>query len=116
MQRKTVCSLILLLAIFSTMSVPAAKADGNASDYFYDIGTKIGRGFENIVTSPADIPCTMKTEIDKQGGMGGVTGFGKGTLFMLRRILVGVCEVGTFVIPMERTIPRVCQETKTATA
>jgi hypothetical protein len=41
---------------------------------------------------------------------GGFTGFGKGTVFMLRRILVGVTEVGTFVIPMERTIPRVCSE------
>ncbi len=116
MLKKTVCSLAVFLMTFSAALVPNAKADGTAGDYFYEIGTKIGRGFENILTSPADIPCTMGTEIKAQGGMGGVTGFGKGTLFMLRRILVGVCEVVTFVIPMERTIPPVCQEPKTAAA
>lgn len=114
MLKKTGCSVAFFLMIFSAIMVPGAKAEGTAGDYFYEIGTKIGRGFENILTSPADIPCTMKTEIQSQGGMGGVTGFGKGTLFMLRRMLVGVCEVVTFVIPMERTIPPVCQESKAA--
>jgi len=26
-------------------------------------------------------------------------------------MFIGVCEVGSFFIPMERTIPRVCHET-----
>lgn len=104
----------VFLAVFFLSSVPVANAEGAVSDYFYDIGTKIGRGFENVLTSPAEIPCTMRTEIKEQGGMGGVTGFGRGTLFMLRRMLVGVTEVGTFMIPMERTIPRVCHESKAA--
>lgn len=114
MQKKNVYFLAAFLMVLSAVLIPSAKADGTAGDYFYGMGTQIVRGFENILTSPADIPCTMKREIDDQGGMGSVTGFGKGTLFMLRRMLVGVCEIGTFVLPAERTIPRVCEEPKAA--
>jgi len=35
-----------------------------------------------------------------------------GTVYMLRRMFIGVCEVGSFFLPAERTIPRVCHETK----
>lgn len=101
----------LVLAVLWTSAVAAEETAG---DYFHGMGTKIGRGVENILTSPADIPCTMKTEISDQGGVGALTGLGKGMLFMVRRMFVGVCEVGTFMIPMERTIPRVCQEKKAA--
>ncbi|OQA57090.1 MAG: hypothetical protein BWY42_00714 [Candidatus Omnitrophica bacterium ADurb.Bin277] len=95
--------------------VPSCLAEGTAGDYFYDIGTKFGRGLENVVTSLAEIPCTMTDEIKDQGALtGSFAGFGKGTLFMLRRMLVGVTEVGTFFIPMERTIPRVCREAPAA--
>lgn len=114
MQRKIVFFLTVLLTVFSGMLVPGAKADGTAGDYFYDLGAQLGRGFENVLTSPAEIPCTMKTESKDKGGMGYLTGFGKGTLFMLRRMLVGVCEIGTFVIPAPRTLPPVCQEQKAA--
>jgi len=74
-----------------------------------EIGTKLGRGLWQIISSPADIPCTMTEEMRDQGGVGLFSGFGKGFGFMLRRILVGVTEVGTFMIPAERTIPPVCQ-------
>jgi len=97
--------LVLLL-----LTAPLYAEEATVGDYFYGIGTKFGRGLENTVTSLAEIPCTMTSEIKDKGGVGGFTGFGKGTLFMLRRMLVGVTEVGTFFIPMERTIPRVCHE------
>ena len=100
----------LLAALF--FSGPAVFAEETAGDYMYGIGTKFGRGLENVVTSLAEIPCTVHSDIKDQGGSGFFTGFGKGTLFMLRRMLVGVTEVGTFFIPMKRTIPRVCQETQ----
>lgn len=99
------------------LCVPVSFAQETAGDYFYGIGTKLGRGLENVVTSLAEIPCTMTDDIKDQGALAGsFTGFGKGTLFMLRRILVGVTEVGTFFIPMERTLPRVCQEKKVTIA
>ncbi|HOE68712.1 MAG: hypothetical protein BWY49_00926 [Candidatus Omnitrophica bacterium ADurb.Bin314] len=106
-----------LAALFAGIFLfaPLLSAEGTAGDFFYDIGTKFGRGLENIVTSPAEIPCTMTGDIRNHGGFAGsFSGFGKGTLFMLRRMLVGVTEVGTFFIPMGRTIPRVCREAPAA--
>jgi len=102
-------SLIVFLAGFLVCG-PAFAEEATVGDYFYGISTKFGRGLENTVTSLAEIPCTMASEISDKGGAGAITGFGKGTLYMLRRLLVGVTEVGTFFIPMERTIPRVCHE------
>lgn len=87
----------------------AASAEGTAGDYFYGMGANLGRGVLNIVTSPADIPCTMTQDAKDQGASGLATGFGKGLLFMMRRIVVGVAEIGTFIMPEERTIPPVCQ-------
>lgn len=106
---KTVRALIAFAVVFSFLT-PLFAEEATAGDYFYGIGTKFGRGLENVVTSLAEIPCTISSDVKENGATGGFTGFGKGTLFMLRRMLVGVTEVGTFVIPMERTIPRVCQE------
>ncbi len=102
----------ILLILCSLVGAPFVVAEGTVGDYMYGIGTKFGRGLENVVTSLAEVPCTVHTEMKDQGGSGFFPGLGKGTLFMLRRMLVGVTEVGTFFIPMERTIPRVCQETK----
>ena len=90
--------------------------EATVGDYMYGVGTKFGRGLENIVTSLAEIPCTIHADIKDQGGSGFFPGFGMGTVFMLRRMLIGVTEVGTFFIPMERTIRRVCHETKPAVA
>ncbi len=107
---------IIIAGVSLTSPVPVLKAEGTAGDYFYEIGTKTVRGFENILTSPAEIPCTISAAIDAEGKSGSLTGLGKGTLFMLRRMFIGVCEVGTFMIPMERTIPRVCREPRAAVA
>jgi hypothetical protein len=51
-----------------------------------------------------------------RGGSGFFPGLGMGTVYMFRRLLIGVTEVGTFFIPEERTIPRVCQDSKPAVA
>jgi putative exosortase-associated protein (TIGR04073 family) len=107
-------TVLLILAVLFPASL--VSAEGAAGDYMYGIGTKFGRGLENIVTSFAEIPCTIHADIKDKGGTGFFSGFGKGTLFMLRRMLVGVTEVGTFFIPMERTIPRVCHEAEPAVA
>ena len=106
--KKFVTGFFLASMTVAIISPHALAGEGTAGDYFRDIGTKFGRGLENVITSPAEIPCTMAEEIKNQGGAGTFSGFGKGIVFMLRRILVGVTEVGTFIIPMERTIPLVC--------
>ena len=100
---------IAFLLIANLTATSAVASEGTTGDYMGEIGTKFGRGLWNVITSPAEIPCTMNTEMKDRGGVGFFTGFGKGTLFMLRRILVGVTEVGTFVIPMPADLPPVCQ-------
>ena len=108
--------LTILLVLLVLFPVTFVSAEETVGDYMYGIGTKFGRGLENVVTSLAEVPCTIHADIKDQGGSGFFPGWGMGTVYMLRRMLVGVTEVGTFFIPMERTIPRVCQETKPAVA
>ncbi|MDD5226859.1 MAG: exosortase system-associated protein, TIGR04073 family [Candidatus Omnitrophica bacterium] len=109
--RLKISMLLFLLTVFMA---PFASAEETVGDYMYGIGTKLGRGLENVVTSVAEIPCTIHADVKDQGGSGFFPGLGMGTVYMLRRMFVGVCEVGSFFIPMERTIPRVCHETKPA--
>lgn len=102
--------IFILLFALIFLSSPVLAQEATTGDYLEAVGTKAARGLLNVVTSPAEIPCTMSSEIETRGAGAGIfTGFGQGTVFMLRRILVGVTEVGTFMIPMERTIPPVCQ-------
>ena len=109
--RLKILMLVLALVVFLA---PFALAEETVGDYMYGIGTKFGRGLENVVTSPAEIPCTIHADMKDQGGSGFFPGLGMGTVYMLRRMFIGVCEVGSFFIPMERTIPRVCHETKSS--
>jgi len=106
--------LIVLTVLPATFALSAEEA--TVGDYMYGIGTKFGRGLENVVTSLAEIPCTVRADMKERGGTGFLPGVGMGSVYMLRRMYVGVCEVGSFFIPMERTIPRVCHETKPAVA
>ena len=108
--------ILLLMTVGMLLLVPFVSAEETVGDYMYGIGTKFGRGLENIVTSFAEIPCTIHTDMKDQGGSGFFPGLGMGTVYMLRRMFIGVCEVGSFFIPMERTIPRVCHETNPAVA
>jgi len=101
----------ILLTLMALLPASCVFAEGTAGDYMYGVGTKFGRGLENVVTSLAEIPCTVHADMKDRGGSGFFPGVGMGTVYMFRRMLIGVTEVGTFFIPMERTIPRVCQET-----
>jgi putative exosortase-associated protein (TIGR04073 family) len=107
-------NLIFLALVFTMLLAPlpqALAAEGTAGDYFRGIGKKFGRGFVNVVTSPAEIPCTTKNEMaEHPPTVGFFTGVGRGFVFMLRRSLVGATEMATFIIPMEATIPAVCTE------
>lgn len=110
--KKALFLLFFAGVLFSLRVSTAHSADeATAGDYFYGMGAQFGRGLVQIVTSPADIPCEMVFETKENGASGLATGFGKGTLFMLRRLLVGVSEVGTFFLPEERTIPPACTHT-----
>lgn len=77
-------------------------------DYSIEISQKLGRGILNLLSSPLEIPCTIRDEVSEKGAPGVGAGFFKGILFFLRRALVGVTEAGTFMIPMEAALPPVC--------
>ncbi len=104
--RAFVCFILL-----GVLGLPSSFASGEetAGDYAKGMITKLGSGIVNVVSSPLEIPCSIREEMFDSPAAGFFTGFGKGTVFMLRRILVGVTEIGTFVIPMEPTLPVVCQ-------
>ncbi len=102
---------LFFAAMLCTLSVsPLAFAgEGTAGDYAADMGIQFGRGLMNVVSSPAEIPCTMRDDIqEKGGGVGTFTGFSKGLAFFVRRAVVGVCEVGTFFMPAPKVLPTVC--------
>ena len=91
-------------------AVSGFAGEGTAGDYASGMGIQFVRGLGNILSSPAEIPCTISSDMSVNSSTGFFTGFGKGTAFMLRRILVGVCEVGTFMLPSAATLPTVCKK------
>lgn len=108
---------VLLALLMGTVGISgsAFAGEGTAGDYAADMGTQFGRGLLNVVSSPAEIPCTMRDDIqEKGGGVGTFTGFGKGLAFFVRRAVVGVCEVGTFFMPAPKVLPTVCAKPETA--
>ena len=109
MSRKKMIFVFFVLVLFNFSGIGYAGEE-TTGDYMREIGTKFGRGLWNVVSSPAEIPCTMNSEISERSATGVATGLGKGLAFMLRRILVGVTEVGTFMMPAEATIPSVCHK------
>ena len=98
-----ITSLILLWGL----GVPLGRAESSA-DYSVEISQKLGRGALNLLSSPLELPCAIRDDISERGAAGVGTGLFKGLAFFLRRALVGVTEIGTFVIPMEETLPPVC--------
>ena len=90
------------------LSLGPSKGYAESADYTVGISQKFGHGLLNVISSPLEIPCTFRDDVSEKGGAGIATGFFKGIAFFLRRALVGVTEVGTFVIPMEETLPPVC--------
>ena len=108
MKRPPKVFLLVLILSLLTASQTVFAQEETYGDYFYAIGTKFVRGAGHILTSLADIPCTTVSEMREDAATGFFTGVGKGTLLMLRRIIVGATEIGTFMIPAERTIPPAC--------
>ena len=110
MKRNRILVFVVLAFIFN-FALPVHAGEETAGDSAAGMGTKLGRGLWNVVSSPAEIPCNISDDMHKDAASGFFTGLGKGLVLMGRRILVGVTEVATFVIPMPATIPPVCKNT-----
>ncbi len=112
MKKSLFLSAFTLMFLFSSNAF--ADSAYTTGDYFRDIGIKFSRGLGNIVSSPAEIPCTMVSDTKEKQALGLATGLGKGLGLMAYRLWVGVDEAITFVIPMEATLPPVCHDSKKA--
>jgi putative exosortase-associated protein (TIGR04073 family) len=109
MKNKSFGLALAILLLLTSLYPQAFAAEGTAGDYFKNMGKQLGVGLFNVVSSPAEIPCTIGSEMSERPNVGFFTGFGKGTVFMLRRIVVGVSEVATFLLPREESsLPVVC--------
>jgi hypothetical protein len=64
MKKKTAIFLMMVL----TAATPV-MAEGTAGDYFSDMGKQVYRGLRDVVTSPAEIPCTMAADIKDDGAL-----------------------------------------------
>lgn len=108
----------ILILVLLTMGLSASSFAGEetAGDMAGGMGGKFVRGLGNVLSSPAEIPCAMRDDIKKDGAIGTATGLGKGLVYFVRRAFIGVCEVGTFMIPMPATLPTVCTEPASAAA
>lgn len=98
---------LLFLALIFISVAPPLQAE-SSQDYIVGISQKLGRGVMNVLSSPLELPCTMRDNISEMGGTGVINGLALGIVFFARRLLVGVTETMTFVIPMGATLAPVC--------
>jgi len=93
--------IVLLSLIMQLVIAPAAlfAADHNAL-------RKLGRGLVNVCGSWIEIPRQMIKVTKAEGDLAGISwGTAKGFSFFIGRILVGVYEIATFMVP--KYTPRV---------
>ena len=91
---KKITRIVVIVLAVSFLSASAVYAGDNP-------GSKLGRGFSNIVTSPLQyIVQTSKLNEDHDGVTALLGGLVNGTGFMVWRMCVGVYEVATFPIPL----------------
>ena len=101
---RTTISVITFWAFLCSSSISFADSPG----YVEATISKLGRGIENIVSSPVEIPVNMykqarKAELsdgnDSSISVGYFTGLIVGIGFTVARIGVGVAEIVSFVVP-----------------
>lgn len=100
---------LFLFIVTNLCFTPPAHAQ-TSGDYGIEISRKFGRGLLNVLSSPLELPCEIRDEVSEWGWRGIFTGPVQGVALFARRLLVGVTEVATFVIPMEGTLAPVCQK------
>jgi len=75
--------------------------------------TKLGRGLLNILDAIVEIPGTMMRETEAEGVATGVTkGTVNGVVNTVVRALVGIFEVGTFLLPIPENYAPILDDPK----
>lgn len=99
---------ILSVAIAALIIAMPALAGAEGRAYPVETISKFGRGLENILASPIELPVNMfkqARDAEKRGDndtgveVGYFTGFFVGVGFVLARIGVGVADIVSFPVP-----------------
>ena len=62
---------------------------------------KLGRGISNVAFGVFEIPMKWSEVTNEQGGLAGITyGSLKGVCYTIARVVVGVVDVATFLVPL----------------
>ncbi len=107
--KNTTWLILFLLMTAAARPAFSEQYQGGLKAALEGAGPKLKRGLTEIVTSPAEIPCNIKSASEDHPKAGFLLGLGKGTVFMFRRLLVGIGETVTFFLPEIAPIPPVCE-------
>ncbi|PIQ85611.1 MAG: hypothetical protein COV74_07890 [Candidatus Omnitrophica bacterium CG11_big_fil_rev_8_21_14_0_20_45_26] len=105
MKKAGVLVLALLMMVpplvFAESSEDASVMTGSKSGVCFQCpAEKLGRGMSNIVYSTLETPYRIGREMEVANPIAGFTsGLVKGVFWTVGRAVVGVIEVGTFLIP-----------------
>ena len=87
--------LILAILVMLLMASTVCAEDGPVQ--------KLGRGIANVVTSPFELTKGMGDVKEESGIFAGLTwGILQGTVNVVKRAVVGVCEIATFPLPLPK--------------
>lgn len=90
--QKTVCCLFLLTLFFCQPVYAGSSPLG-----------KLTRGLTNILTAVGEYPVNFEKQVKDKGPVTGSVGmFIYGTYYTVLRVVAGVYEVGTFLIPIPK--------------
>ena len=93
--------MVKKLSIFMVISLSILSLVTPA--FCYDPVTKLGRGLCNILTSPLELPAQSSKANNSDGPFAGATvGVLKGLQMTVTRAVVGVYEVATFMLPIQK--------------
>jgi len=103
--------LVLVIMIGVMIHLPFGFAgEGSSGGYLPDAAGKLGHGIAEILTSVVEVPCSIYYDAKDSPYSAAFTGLFKGAFRLVRRAVVGVVEVGTFFVPSEPMIEKVCNE------
>jgi len=101
--------VLLHIVLILTLACPAiAQAESMHQGYATRSLQKFGRGMTNILTSPTEFTCAIYYDAQMHPFTAAVTGSSKGALLLVRRAVVGVFEVVSFMVPTEPLIDKTC--------
>ena len=96
--------VLLMLVLFAFTAAPQASAEESAQpkgQWILLPVMKLSRGIANVAFSPLELPMKWWDTTNELGGIAGITyGTLKGVCYTIARVVVGVVDVATFIVPL----------------